>query len=173
MRLILRAAACCAAVLFVLSVPAAAEGRVDERASLAIEATSLAYGLAAGSPRIALSANVPLSGPWSIQASPAAAWGGEAGARYLELDLPAALRASLRLGPCIGFAAAGIQLGWARTDSIPSRFGLGPIVEAGARAELFGRRAVVEPYLGAAASSGAAKPLVPAVYGGLRLGYAF
>jgi hypothetical protein len=63
--------------LFVLAGPVAAQGSVVERVSLGFEATSLAYGIVAESPRIALPAMVPLNGPWSIHASPDVAWAGK------------------------------------------------------------------------------------------------
>jgi hypothetical protein len=177
MMRILRTIALCAAACLALAPNLAAEGKAAERFSLAFEATGLAYGLAAGSPRICVSTNVPLSGPWSIQASPAAAWGGDAGARYFELDLPIAIRASMRLGPFSPYAAAGIELGWARFDPSTNFLATGPLAEIGARLGLFGTAAFAEAYLGGAARTGGGSgqdiSLEPSIFGGLRLGYSF
>ena len=87
--------------------PSAAEAQEPpERLSLAFETAGLAYGLAVGSPRISVAASVPIQEHWSIQVSPAAAWGGDAGSSSVELALPVALRAAIRLGPLAPYAAS-------------------------------------------------------------------
>lgn len=145
--------------------------------SLAIETGSLAYGLAASSPRISLSAAVPLSGVWSLEASPAVSWGGEAGSSSFELELPVLLRAEGRLGAAAPYAAAGLMLGaGAMGGGGLNAFAAGPLLELGARLPLFRSPVFLELYAGLAGTVRVATGswgFGASGFGGLRLGWSF
>jgi opacity protein-like surface antigen len=148
-----------------------------ERLSIAFETSGLAYGLAVGLPRISVSALVPIQEGWSIQVSPAAAWGGDAGSRSAELALPVALRAAIRLGPLTPYAAAGVEVGWGRLSGRADILAAGSTLEAGGRLSLFGSRFFFEPYVGGAlmvATVDDSSPTVtPSLFGGVRIGLSF
>ena len=158
--------------------PSAAEAQEPpERLSLAFETAGLAYGLAVGSPRISVAASVPIQEHWSIQVSPAAAWGGDAGSSSVELALPVALRAAIRLGPLAPYAAAGVEVGWGHLSGRADILAAGPILEAGGRLSLFGSSFFFEPYIGGAVmfatADGSSPTVTPSLFGGFRIGFSF
>jgi hypothetical protein len=155
----------------------AAAEKPPERLSVAFEAAGLAYGLVVGSPRISVSASVPIQEGWSIQFSPTAAWGGDAGLSCVELALPVALRAAIKLGPLTPYAAAGVEVGWGRLSGRADILAAGPMLEAGGRLSLFGSLFFFEPYVGGAlmvATNDDSSPTItPSLFGGLRIGLSF
>jgi hypothetical protein len=169
-------------LILAMALPAAAASAEQPTAagfSLATETLGLAYGLAAGSPRISLSASLPLSRRLSIQASPVIAWGGGEGVSSFELLLPAALRYRWSWGSSSPYAAAGASLGCGRfsaSGTSVQAFDAGLLAELGSRLPLFSSRIFLEPYAGAAALIGLVGGRArawPAGYGGLRLGFVF
>ncbi len=177
MRPVCIAAALCMAFTTLAPSAAPAEGEPAERLSIAFETAGLAYGLAVGSPRISVSASVPIHEQWSIQVSPTVAWGGDAGARSVEFALPVALRTTIKLGPLTPYAAAGLEVGWGRLSGRADILAAGPTLEAGGRLSLFGSRFFFEPYIGGAvmiASDDDSSPTVtPSLFGGVRIGLSF
>ena len=159
----MRIAAALSIALTTLAPSAAAAEEPQERLSIAFETAGLAYGLAVGSPRISVSALVPSQEGWSIQVSPAAAWGGDAGSSCVELALPVALRAAIRLGPLTPYAAAGVEVGWGRLSGRADILAAGPMLEAGGRLSLFGSRFFFEPYIGGAVMVATVEDSSPAV----------
>jgi hypothetical protein len=170
------AAAFCIAFTALAPGAAAAE-EPPERVSIALETAGLAYGLAVGSPRISIAALVPIQAGWSIQFSPTAAWGGDAGSSCVELALPAALRTTIPLGPLTPYAAAGVEVGWGRLTGRADILAAGPTLEAGGRLSLFGSSFFFEPYVGGAimvATAADSSPAVtPSLFGGVRIGLSF
>jgi hypothetical protein len=166
MRRALAAAALCAAVRL-------ASAGAEEGSAVAFEAAALAYGLAELSPRVSLSASLPIAGGFSVQAAPVVAWGGEGGSGFIEVALPVLARLTLEIGRLAPYAGAGIELGWGRSGRGADAWAAGPIAEIGERFAVFKGRFFVEPYLGGAlmaAFRGGGPALTPSLYGGLRIG---
>jgi hypothetical protein len=145
------------------------------RLAASFEATGLAYGLAVGSPRIAMSLDFPLAGAWSIQASPAVSWGGEAGASAMALVLPVVIRFNGLLRAFKPYASAGLAVGSGRIGGPLGAgiFGIGPLVELGTRVSLFSSTVFIEPFAGFSAIGSryqGAWDLVGSGSGGIRIG---
>jgi hypothetical protein len=170
-------AAALSMALMTLAPSAASAEELPERLSVAFETAGLAYGLAVGSPRFSVSASLPIHEQWSIQVSPTAAWGGDAGSRSAELALPVALRTTIKLGPLTPYAAAGVEVGWGRLSGRADILAAGPMLEAGGRLSLFGSRFFFEPYVGGAVmvatDDGSSPTVTPSLFGGVRIGLSF
>lgn len=165
-------ALCIAAIVLVPG--AMAEGQTTEYSSIAFETTGLVYGLVVGSPRVSVSASIPISTGLALQVAPVAVWGGE---DYVELSLPIVLRGTIMLGIFTPYVGAGLDFGLRLLAGGADSLGAGPILEVGERFKLFGDDFFIEPYVGGAvmfASPEAGRlDVTPAPFGGLRIGFGF